>query len=114
MWLVGKRLFAVLAFLAGGIAAAAGAALAEPPAERQKKLLYLLEQDCGSCHGLTMKGGLGPALLPQTLSGKPDDMLVDTILHGRPGTPMPPWSFEITPEEAQWLVERLRTGRTNG
>lgn len=109
-----KRLFAALALLAGGISVAAGAALAEPSAERQKKLLYLLEQDCGSCHGLTMKGGLGPALVPQALADKPDDMLVDTILYGRPGTPMPPWEFEITPEEAQWLVERLRSGRTNG
>lgn len=109
-----KRLFAALALLAGGVSAVAGAALAEPAAERQKKLLHLLEQDCGSCHGLTMKGGLGPALLPQALADKPDDMLVDTILYGRPGTPMPPWSFEITPEEAQWLVERLRSGRING
>ena len=40
---------------------------AAPDATRQAELRYLLKQDCGSCHGMTMKGGLGPALLPQTL-----------------------------------------------
>ncbi len=57
-----------------------------------------------------MKGGLGPALLPESLAGTPDDALVATILHGRPGTPMPPWGFEISADEAQWLVSRLRAG----
>lgn len=109
-----KRLFTAVLAVAGGIAVAAGAALGEPSPERQKKLLHLLEQDCGSCHGLTMKGGLGPALLPKTLAEKPDDFLVDTILYGRPGTPMPPWAFEITPDEAKWLVGRLRSWRTDG
>lgn len=103
----------LLAALAAGAAQARPSA-AEPASARQKELRYLLQQDCGSCHGLTMKGGLGPALLPQALTGKSDDMLVDTILHGRPGTPMPPWSFSISPDEARWLVDILRTGRTDG
>lgn len=30
--------------------------------EREKELETLLYQDCGSCHGMTLKGGLGPAL----------------------------------------------------
>lgn len=38
---------------------------------RQKQLIHLLKQDCGSCHGLTLKGGLGPALLPDVLLSKP-------------------------------------------
>lgn len=100
---------------AAALALTHAAAAAElPAAERQIKLLSLLEQDCGSCHGLTMKGGLGPALLPKTLADKPDDFLVDTILYGRPGTPMPPWAFEITPDEAKWLVHRLRGWRNDG
>lgn len=83
---------------------------AEPAKGRQGQLLHLLKQDCGSCHGLTMKGGLGPALTPAALQGKADDLLAETILGGRPGTPMPPWAFEIKPEEALWLIHRLRTG----
>lgn len=103
----------MLAALVAGAAQARPTAT-EPPAERQKALLYLLRQDCGSCHGLTLKGGLGPALLPQNLTGKSDDMLVDTILHGRPGTPMPPWGFALSPDEVRWLVDMLRHGRTDG
>lgn len=88
-----------------------GQALAgEPVRARQNELLYRLEQDCGSCHGLTMKGGLGPSLLPRDLENKPDEALIDAILAGRPGTPMPPWEFEISESEALWLVHRLRTG----
>jgi cytochrome c55X len=89
----------------------AGAALAGPPPDaRQGELLSLLRHDCGSCHGLTMKGGLGPPLLPAVLDGESKQSLVETILDGRPGTPMPPWRFELSEAEAAWLVERLRQG----
>lgn len=79
-------------------------------AKRQQELLHLLKQDCGSCHGLTLKGGLGPALLPQNLSGKPVSFLAYTILNGRPGTAMPPWKFLLKPEEAEWLAGVLVRG----
>ncbi len=77
---------------------------------RKTELIALLKQDCGSCHGMTLKGGLGPALTPVALRGKSPQMLVDTILHGRPGTPMPPWSKFLAPEEVRWLVDRLYSG----
>ncbi|RLA10610.1 MAG: cytochrome c, partial [Gammaproteobacteria bacterium] len=32
-----------------------------------------------------MKGGLGPALLPSALNGKPAEFITATILDGRPG-----------------------------
>lgn len=72
--------------------------------------MHLLKQDCGSCHGLTMKGGLGPALLPAALRGKDEGALVSIILDGVPGTPMPPWRFELDDEEAAWLVRQLAQG----
>ncbi len=77
---------------------------------RRDALMNLLRQDCGSCHGLTMKGGLGPPLLPRTLAGKPDAALVEAILDGRAGTPMPPWRFSLDVEEATWMVRRLKEG----
>ena len=58
--------------------------------ERSAELENLLIQDCGSCHGLQMKGGLGPALLPELLQGKNADYLSAVILHGKIGTAMPP------------------------
>jgi cytochrome c55X len=75
--------------------------------EREKELRNLLIQDCGSCHGLTMKGGLGPALLPEQLEGKSAEFLSAVILHGRPGTAMPPWRALLSPEEARWMADRL-------
>jgi cytochrome c55X len=80
----------------------------EPAPERQDALRSLLKHDCGACHGLTLKGGMGPALLPQALAAKSDKLLADTILNGRPDTPMPPWQQFITPDEALWLVGVLR------
>jgi cytochrome c55X len=81
-----------------------------PDAARRDELLYLLKHDCGSCHGMTRKGGLGPALLPDSLRERPQDLLVSTVLDGRPGTPMPPWRGELSEQDARWLVEVLRKG----
>lgn len=85
-------------------------AAAEPSPARQKELIHLVRQDCGSCHGMTLQGGLGPALLPATLAGKPAEGLVATIIGGRPGTPMPPWHRFLAEDEAQWIVAKLMTG----
>lgn len=83
---------------------------AEPNSARQKELLHLLRQDCGSCHGLTLKGGLGPSLLPDQLRGKPLEYLTTTILDGHPGTAMPPWRGLLSATEARWLAELLSEG----
>ena len=80
--------------------------------KRQQELLHLLKQDCGSCHGLTLKGGLGPALLPENLTGKPVPFLTSTILNGRPGTAMPPWKGLLKPEEAEWIAGVLVRGES--
>jgi len=77
------------------------------PTDRQQELRNLLIQDCGSCHGLTMKGGLGPALLPANLKGKPADFITMTILEGRPGTAMPGWRPLLSESEARWLTDLL-------
>jgi len=88
----------------------AAMALAQPDAARQNELLHRLRHDCGSCHGLTMKGGLGPALLPGSLAETPDDILTEIILQGLQGTPMPPWDVELSADEAAWMVRRLKEG----
>jgi len=105
-----KTLLTHLAILLGLTALAVGVARAEPAPARQQALIHLVRQDCGSCHGMSLKGGLGPALLPETLAGKPADSLVATVLFGRPGTAMPGWSAFMSEPEAQWLVTRLQGG----
>ncbi len=81
-------------------------------AQRQAELHNLLLQDCGSCHGMTMKGGLGPALTADILKNKSRQMIELTILRGRPGTPMPPWDTILTKEEVRWIVDKLYSGVT--
>ena len=76
--------------------------------ERKAALDHLLLHDCGSCHGLTMKGGLGPALTAERLAAFADEDLIAVILEGRPGTPMPPWETQLSHAEAAWLVRRMR------
>jgi cytochrome c55X len=95
---------------AGLLSLLTAAVAAEPDGARAAELRYLLVQDCGSCHGLTFRGGLGPALLPQTLQGKPEEYLAATILYGRPGTPMPPWQPFLSQDEAVWLARQLKEG----
>lgn len=85
-------------------------ATAQPGADRQSELVRLVRQDCGSCHGLKLAGGLGPALLPATLADKPFDSLVATVLNGRPGSAMPGWSRFMNENEAEWVVRALIEG----
>jgi cytochrome c55X len=90
------------------------AASAAPDAERARELIHLVRQDCGSCHGMTFRGGLGPPLLPETLRDKPRESLIAAVLHGRPGTPMPPWLILLNESEAAWIVDRLVEGFPEG
>lgn len=88
-----------------------GAAAAETPsAERQAELTRLVRQDCGSCHGMRLSGGLGSPLTAETLRDKPAEGLVATVMQGRPGTAMPPWRALLSEAEAEWIVGRLMTG----
>jgi cytochrome c55X len=81
-------------------------------AARQQELSYLLHQDCGSCHGMTLKGGLGPALLPEALTGKPASYLETVIAKGVPGKAMPPWEGILSPQDIQYLAQLMLSGST--
>lgn len=80
-------------------------------AEKKQELLHLLKHDCGSCHGMTLAGGLGPELSPNSLNRLNIDQVAITILNGRPGTPMPPWKQFINETQARWLAQQLKKGR---
>lgn len=76
----------------------------------KERLDHLLRHDCGSCHGMKMKGGLGPSLLPEDLRDHDEDSLVDFILFGNPQKAMPPWGELLKPHEVRWIVRRLKDG----
>ncbi|WP_293266831.1 cytochrome c [Neptunomonas sp.] len=77
---------------------------------RQQELEHLLKHDCGSCHGMTLQGGLGSSLLPGDLKERSDDALFQAIKQGLPGLAMPPWGPLLSDSDIHWLVERLRKG----
>ena len=54
-------------------------------------------------------GNPGSTELP-VLADWPDESLVATILHGRPGTAMPGWQRFMNEAEAGWIVARLKQG----
>ena len=119
-----RRLALALGLLAGSGAGLPGAAVAAPdavpppvavaapapPPADQARLVHTVREDCGSCHGMRLTGGLGPALTPDRMSLLPLDSLVAVILHGRPGTPMPPWAPMLSEAEARWIALRLQQG----
>ena len=84
--------------------------LADIANPRRQELINLLRQDCGSCHGMTLQGGLGPPLTAAALSGKRTEYLRAVILDGRAGTPMPPWRPFISESEVSWMVDMLKRG----
>lgn len=100
LWLAGCAVISLSA------AAAAGA----PAEPRRAQLVHMVRQDCGSCHGLTLKGGLGPSLEPPAVADKDTEQMRHVILNGRPGTPMPPWKEFLTEDEVRWIVDMLKKG----
>ena len=92
-------------------AAAAGAQTPAAPApERAAQLVRMVRQDCGSCHGMRLTGGLGPAPTRPAPAAKPPEYLAAVIIHGIPGTPMPPWSALLSGTEALWIAQQLASG----
>ena len=100
----------LLVMLMCGVSVATGVAADETTPQRARQLAYMVRQDCGSCHGMTLAGGLGPSLQPQALAGKPAAYLKHVILNGSGGTAMPPWSALLSDADAIWIAENLLRG----
>jgi cytochrome c55X len=81
-----------------------------PDASRSRELVRMVRQDCGSCHGMRLTGGLGPSLTREALADLPVESLTAVIFYGRPGTPMPPWKAMLSEPEARWIAQRLLQG----
>jgi cytochrome c55X len=83
---------------------------AEFDVEQQSRIRHMVLHDCGSCHGMTLKGGLGPALTAEKLQYKSHELLSTIIMNGVEGTPMPPWKGILDEQEVAWMVKQLKDG----
>jgi mono/diheme cytochrome c family protein len=66
---------------------------------------------CAACHGANRQGtsNLAPALTAESLSGKTDANLTDTITNGMPGTAMPPFKSQLSASEIAALVKFIKS-----
>jgi cytochrome c55X len=76
-------------------------------APRAGELTRLVHQDCGACHGMTLKGGLGPDLRAARLAGTAPETIAAIILDGVPKTAMPPWRPLLSEADADWIAHYL-------
>jgi cytochrome c55X len=79
-------------------------------ADRKTALREMVQQDCGSCHGLRGTGGLGRPLVREVMKERSAAALELIILEGIPGTAMPRWRGVLSRDEAQWIAAGLQQG----
>lgn len=96
-------MLSALVFVLGAAPALAGGVTPERAAELER----LVRHDCGSCHGMTLKGGLGTDLRRETLAGTDPETIALIILNGVPGAAMPAWRPLLSEGEAFWIAEYL-------
>ena len=76
----------------------------------QKEMSEFVRQDCGACHGLSLKGGLGKPLLKESLEHFDLETIEMVILDGIPDTAMPPWRGLLSEEQVKWIAKSLKEG----
>ncbi|EPX78556.1 Nitrite reductase associated c-type cytochorome NirN [Litoreibacter arenae DSM 19593] len=64
---------------------------------------------CAECHGSDRLGGIGPALIPETLSRMRGPNLENVIAVGRPSTQMPAFEDELEVAAIAALADYLKT-----
>ncbi|MCT4656358.1 MAG: cytochrome c [Cohaesibacter sp.] len=69
-----------------------------------------VRQDCGACHGLTLKGGLGRPLLKENLEHFDLETIEEVILDGIPDTAMPPWRGLLSEDQVRQIAKALKEG----
>lgn len=79
----------------------AGAAKADPHED--------FATHCADCHGENRLGGLGPALIPETLGRMRGPVLDEVIAHGRPATQMPAFGDDLGADRIAALAAYLTT-----
>jgi Cytochrome c, mono- and diheme variants len=65
----------------------------------------LYKEHCAACHGEQRLGGMGPALLPQSLERLKPAEAKQVITHGRAATQMPAFKAQLGAEDIQALAQ---------
>ncbi len=86
-----------------GLALFAGLACAAPDVEK------LYDTHCLSCHAPNRLGGMGPTLLPESLTHLKKPEAAKVIAEGLPATQMPAFKALLSPEEIQAVANWLYT-----
>ncbi|MFZ5521962.1 MAG: cytochrome D1 domain-containing protein [Pseudomonadota bacterium] len=79
------------------------------PAASAASPAALYQQHCATCHGAQRTGGMGPALLPESLSRLKPAEARQVITHGRAATQMPAFAGTLTPQQIEQLAAHLYT-----
>ena len=87
------------------------AALLLAPALALPQDLY--QQHCASCHGEKRLGGMGPALLPESLSRLKKPQAARMIRDSRPGVQMPAFKAQLKDEEIASVLTFVRNSFGN-
>lgn len=66
-------------------------------------------EHCAACHGADRLGGMGPALLPESLERLKPDALRDVLRNGRAATQMPGFSGQLPETTLDQIAAWLRT-----
>lgn len=69
----------------------------------------LYAEHCAACHGVQRTGGMGPALLPESLSRLRPAEALDVINRGRVATQMPGFADQLPKEDIAALAAYVRT-----
>jgi mono/diheme cytochrome c family protein/DNA-binding beta-propeller fold protein YncE len=93
-----------LALAAGLVAMGADLARAEG-ADTAARAAALYKEHCVACHGEQRLGGMGPALLPQSLERLKPAEAKQVITHGRAATQMPAFKDQLGAEDIQALAQ---------
>ena len=67
----------------------------------------LYETHCASCHGAQRLGGMGPALLPESLSRLKKPAAARMVRDSRPGVQMPAFRKELSDAQIAELIELI-------
>ena len=96
-----KRLIAGMAMAAGAWAGAHAGTVSD--------VATAYQQHCAVCHGADRLGGMGPALLPESLERLKPDALRDVLRHGRTATQMPGFAGQLPEATLDQIASWLRT-----